>query len=553
MKKEICFALCTVLLAAPATARALDWEVKDVTHTITAKVGETSFTVDGEEIPLPKDMEVYKKDGYVMLPAEPLLNLLEKDAKSNWDREEGGPIIGYAGTTILGFDTEKNEMYRNGSKVELSGTLEILRGELFLPLRGWRAALEGHGYAAGAMTWDSGTQTASFQFSGQELERKELPEHIPAGKGAEPEYILKPTRKYERITNMGDGYFSAEIGSVSTKKDILDSAGKVIQSYGAGIGVEYLGENRFLVRDYNKNKEEDREKVVDESGETIFSIGGTKNIRKFSEGMAAIWTMEGDEFVDVDGNMVFPEIYGKAEPFSEGLAAVCPQNLASGEPNLGAYWGYIDKSGRLVVPAKYEACRPFREGLAAVESRGKWGYIDKTGREVIPPQFGWAGYFYDGMAFVQEKNAERSMSTWVIDRTGKKQQQKLVLKGNGLYYVNQDYPWLYSGIMRSEEIVEYTGGHSHLFTYYDADGEISGERLEWTFHSAEGLMAFQDKATGKYGYVDEGYNWVIAPVFDHAEDFEDSYAVVYNKTKQGTATIDSEWGIIRRPENLPLQ
>ena len=107
--------------------------------------------------------------------------------------------------------------------------------------------------------------------------------------------------------------------------------------------------------------------------------------------------------------------------------------------------------------------------------------------------------------------------------------------------------------MRSEEIVEYTGGHSHLFTYYDADGEISGERLEWTFHSAEGLMAFQDKATGKYGYVDEGYNWVIAPVFDHAEDFEDGYAVVYNKTKQGTATIDSEWGIIRRPENLPLQ
>ncbi len=519
MKKEICFALCTVLLAAPATARALDWEVKDVTHTVTATVGENSFTVDGEEIPLPEGMEVYKKDGYVMLPAEPLLDLLEKDVKSQWYREEGGSITALAGETILLFDTEKNEMYRNGSKVELSGTLEILRGELFLPLRGWRAALEGHGYAAGAMTWDSGTQTASFQFSGQELERKELPEHIPAGKGAEPEYILKPTRKYERITNMGDGYFSAEIGSVSTKKDILDSAGKVIQSYGAGIGVEYLGENRFLVRDYNKNKEEDREKVVDESGETIFSIGGTKNIRKFSEGMAAIWTMEGDEFVDVDGNMVFPEIYGKAEPFSEGLAAVCPQNLASGEPNLGAYWGYIDK----------------------------------TGREVIPPQFGWAGYFYDGMAFVQEKNAERSMSTWVIDRTGKKQQQKLVLKGNGLYYVNQDYPWLYSGIMRSEEIVEYTGGHSHLFTYYDADGEISGERLEWTFHSAEGLMAFQDKATGKYGYVDEGYNWVIAPVFDHAEDFEDGYAVVYNKTKQGTATIDSEWGIIRRPENLPLQ
>lgn len=548
MKRKIYIALCAVLLAAPASARALDWEVKDVTHTITAKVGETSFTVDGEEIPLPKDMEVYKKDGYVMLPAEPLLNLLEKDAKSNWDREEGGPIIGYAGTTILGFDTEKNEMYRNGSKVELSGSLEILRGEIFLPLRGWRAALEGYGYAAGAMTWDSRTQTASFQFSGQELERKKLPEHIPAGKGAEPEYILKPTRKYERITNMGDGYFSAEIGSVSIKHDILDSAGKVCQSYGEQFDMEYLGENRFLVRDYN-NRED---KVADENGETIFSMEGSY-MEPFSEGLAITWAEDGQVFVDADGNMAFPEKYRKAEPFSEGLAAVCPQTLMSGEPNYWENWGYIDKSGKFVIPAKYEACKPFREGLAAVKSRGKWGYIDKTGREVIPPQFGWAGYFYDGMAFVQEKNAERSMSTWVIDKAGKKQEKKLNMKGNGLYYVYRDDPRLYTGVMRTEEIVEYTGGHAHLASYYDADGEISGERLEWTFHSAEGLMAFQDKATGKYGYVDEGYNWVIAPVFDKAEDFMDGYAVVYNKTKQGTATIDSEWGVIKRPQNLPLQ
>ena len=548
MKRKIYIALCAVLLAAPATARALDWEVKDVTHTITATVGENSFTMDGEEIPLPEGMEVYKKDGYVMLPAEPLLDLLEKDVKSQWYREEGGPITALAGVTILQFDTEKNEMYRNGSKVELSGSLEILRGEIFLPLRGWRAALEGYGYAAGAMIWDSRTQTASFQFSGQELERKKLPEHIPAGKGAEPEYILKPTQKYERITNMGDGYFSAEIGSVSIKHDILDSAGKVRQSYGEQFDVEYLGENRFLVRDYN-NRED---KVADENGETIFSMEGSY-MEPFSEGLAITWAEDGQVFVDADGNMAFPEKYRKAEPFSEGLAAVCPQTLMSGEPNYWENWGYIDKSVKFVIPAKYEACKPFREGLAAVKSRGKWGYIDKTGREVIPPQFGWAGYFYDGMAFVQEKNAERSMSTWVIDKAGKKQEKKLNMKGNGLYYVYRDDPRLYTGVMRTEEIVEYTGGHAHLASYYDADGEISGERLEWTFHSAEGLMAFQDKATGKYGYVDEGYNWVIAPVFDHAEDFEDGYAVVYNKTKQGTATIDSEWGIIRRPENLPLQ
>ena len=551
MKRNICIALCVLMVTAPAPVQALDWEIKDVTHTITAKVGETSFTVDGEEIPLPKDMEVYKKDGYVMLPAEPLLDLLEKDAKSNWDREEGGPIIGYAGTTILGFDTEKNEMYRNGSKVELSGSLEILRGELFLPLRGWRAALEGHGYAAGVMTWDSGTQTASFQFSGQELEIEELPEHIPAGKGAEPEYILKPTRKYERIENLGGGYFSAEIGSVSTKRDILDSAGKVIRSYEAGIGVGYLGEDRFMVRDYNKNKEEDREKVVDENGETIFS-GEGGYIEPFSEGLAGVSLGNGAGFgfVNVNGEMVIPAKFGETEPFSEGLAAVCPQTLTSGEPNYQEYWGYIDKSGNLVISAKYERCGPFREGLAAVKIHGKWGYIDQNGREVIPLQYDWASDFYNGVAFVMEGKGETEIKTWAIDKTGRK--TRLITEGKRMYY-GAFYNRQLDGIMVVEEIAEYTGGHAHLLTYYNADGKIPEEKTEWLTASVEGLMVFQDKATEKYGYVDEGYNWVIAPVFDHAEDFEDGYAVVYNKTKQGTATIDSEWGIIRRPENLPLQ
>ncbi len=553
MKRNICIALCALMVAAPAPARALDWEVKDVTHTVTAKVGETSFTVDGKEIPLPKDMEVYKKDGYVMLPAEPLLDLLEKDAKSQWYREEGGPITALAGEAILLFDIEKNEMYRNGSKVELSGSLEILRGELFLPLRGWRAALEGHGYAAGAMTWDSGTQTASFQFSGQELERKELPEHIPAGKGSEPEYILKPTRKYERITNMGDGYFSAEIGSVSTKEDILNSAGKVIQTYESGVHAYYLGENRFMVTDYNKNKEEDRKKVVDESGKAIFSLEGRKGMKWFSEGLAevSLGNGAGFGFVDVNGEMVIPAKFGETEPFSEGLAAVCLESRESRAQNGTELWGYIDKKGRLVVPAKYERCEPFREGLAAVKSGGKWGYIDKTGQEVIPLQYDWASYFYNGTAFVEEKDEGQNINTWVIDKTGKKQKQ--VTEGKRLYYVEADYPELYPGVMRSEEIVKYTGDHGHMASYYDAKGEISDKKMEWITGNSEGLMVFQDKETGKYGYVDEGYNWVIAPVFDHAEDFEDGYAVVYNKTKQGTATIDSEWGIIRRPENLPLQ
>ncbi len=544
MKKNICIALGLILLTSPAPARALDWKVRKVTHTVTAKVGEDSFTVDGKEIALPEGMEVYKKDGRIMLPAEPLVGALEENASAVWPEEREGLLQILAGEGIFTFDARENEAMRNGNKVEMAGTLEIRGSNMFLPLRDWGSMLKLNGYSVDAVTWDSGTQTATLRFSGEELVMEEPAEHTPAGKGSEPEYILKPTRNYEQITNLGDGYFSAEIGSVSTKQDILDSTGKVMQSYGAGTEVEYLGENRFLVRNYNEEAGKDR--VVDENGKTVFSVKGSY-MEPFSEGFSITWVEEGQVFVDVDGNVAFPEKYGRAEPFSEGLAAVCPQTLMSGEPNYWENWGYIDKSGKFVIPAKYEECRPFREGLAAVKSGGKWGYIDQNGREVIPPQFGWASYFYDGMAFVQERNLERSMSTWVIDRTGKKQEQKLDMKGNGLYYVYRDAPRFYTGVMRSEEIVKYTGGHAHMAAFYDANGEITDERLEWVTQSAEGLLAFQDKETGKYGYVDDGYRWVIAPVFDNAEDFEDGYAVVCNKTKQGTATIDSEWGIIKKP------
>ena len=373
MKKEICFALCTVLLAAPATARALDWEVKDVTHTVTATVGENSFTVDGEVISLPEGMEVYKKDGYVMLPAEPLLEALDKESETSaasWEREESTLLILYLKNNIVSIDLQKNIAQIVNEEIKLTGSPEIREEQLYLSLRSWKDILVHYGYAAdgNAIGWDNGTQTATLRISEQELEIEELPEQTPAGKGTEPEYILKPTRKYARIENLGDGYFSAEIGNVSTKEDILDSAGKVIQTYESGVHAYYLGENRFRVRDYND--ESGGNKIVDENGKTIFSLEGRKGIEWFSEGLAevSLGNGAGFGFVDVNGEMAIPAKFGETEPFSEGLAAVCLESRESRAQNGTELWGYIDKKGRLVVPAKYERCKPFREGLAAVKS-----------------------------------------------------------------------------------------------------------------------------------------------------------------------------------------
>ncbi len=538
MKRNICIALCAALLAAPAPARALkgemtNWEVKDVTHTVTAKVGENSFILDGEEISLPEGMEVYQKDGRVMLPAESFLELIGNSRNITWYREEGEPITVFTGETIWVFDIEKNEMYQSGNKVELAGTLEDREGNLFLPLRDWASALGLDGYTVEAVTWDSKTMTALLQFSGQELEAKEPAKHTPAGKGSEPEYILKPTEEYKRIKSLGYGYFSAMKGKTSAPTDVMDNTGKILQSYEAGVNVEYLGENRFLVVNYNKEPTENN--VVDENGKIVFSAGNRGSIQWYSEGLAKVR----GGFVDVNGKMTVPAPYEEAEPFSEGLAAVCLEGRS--ETSETERWGYIDRSGRLVIPAKYEKCDAFREGLAAVKSGGKWGYIDHTGREVIPLQYDWVSYFYDGTAFVQERNTERNINTWVIDKTGRK--QKLLSGDRPLFYVFSDYPALYPGILKAEEAMEYTGGHAHVITYYDANGEIPNEKIEWVTQSAEGLMVFQDKETGKYGYVDEGYRWVIAPVFDDAGDFEDGYAIVGTYLSDGSMA----YGIIQRP------
>lgn len=96
----------------------------------------------------------------------------------------------------------------------------------------------------------------------------------------------------------------------------------------------------------------------------------------------------------------------------------------------------------------------------------------------------------------------------------------------------------------SQEVVEYSGGHAHIQTAYGTEGELSYADELWAAGNAEGLMAWQDAETGKYGYVDEGWNWVIAPVFRSAERFRDGYAVVRLETDAGAA---EEWGVIQKP------
>ena len=160
MKRKICMALCSALLAAPVPARALDWEVRKVTHTVTAKVGEDSFTVDGKEIFLPEGVEIYKKDGRIMLPAEQLLKALDKESKTSavhWERGENALLFLYLKNNIVSLDLQKNIAQMGDEEIKLTGSPEIQEGQMYLSLRSWKDILVHYGYAVdgNAIDWDS--------------------------------------------------------------------------------------------------------------------------------------------------------------------------------------------------------------------------------------------------------------------------------------------------------------------------------------------------------------------------------------------------------------
>src|SRR5580704_7964273 len=47
---------------------------------------------------------------------------------------------------------------------------------------------------------------------------------------------------------------------------------------------------------------------------------------------------------------------------------------------MNGKYAYINKSGKLVIQPQFERAEPFTEGYAAVQTSGRWGFIDKTGK-----------------------------------------------------------------------------------------------------------------------------------------------------------------------------
>jgi hypothetical protein len=161
--------------------------------------------------------------------------------------------------------------------------------------------------------------------------------------------------------------------------------------------------------------------------------------------------------------------------------------------------GFIDYQGREVIAPRFSNAGDmahFDHGLAPVFEAGKGsGYIDSSGRFVIGPTEVWGQSrpFHENIAAVLIWNQQGNHAGW-INRTGK-----------------------------------------IIFSASKAEGR----------YFSEGLMSMQD-ASGKWGFVDKSFKFVIEPKFDWAWDFSEERAEITIKNSSGF--IDTSGKIVVPPK-----
>ena len=133
--------------------------------------------------------------------------------------------------------------------------------------------------------------------------------------------------------------------------------------------------------------------LIDDNGEAQKFPADVRKLYSPSEGLVRF---EGSKrrigYMRVDGEIAIEAKFAKAQPFSEGLAAVSD----------GQSWGFVDQDGDVKIGFKFRSASRFNEGLAAVQNQqGNWGYIDVQGRWIVAPTFKKAYEVRDGRSVYQ--------------------------------------------------------------------------------------------------------------------------------------------------------
>ena len=109
-------------------------------------------------------------------------------------------------------------------------------------------------------------------------------------------------------------------------------------------------------------------------------------------------------YIDRSGKLVIDTKFADAEPFHEGLAAVCTRSDPNGE--LGeSTWGFIDKKGKLVIWPQFNEVTRFRDGVAKVHVGGKWAMVEDA-----------PGWWIGGVWYLIDRSGKRLVKLYKSDQ-----------------------------------------------------------------------------------------------------------------------------------------
>lgn len=212
---------------------------------------------------------------------------------------------------------------------------------------------------------------------------------------------------------------------------------------------------------------------------------------------AGLWS-----YVNLKGEVINTTKFSKCYPFSDHRAVVYEGS------SLQCY--IINEKGEkveseirnfIIDDEYYESgVAPFSGGLMAIKNK-KWGYMDTTGKLIIPLKYDQVSSFDNGYAIV--KSGKKYI---VITKTGK----EILVTAPDVKEIKH-----FSG-----GLAPFQSAVTNQFGFIDTTGNVL---IPATFKSVGYFineLAWAKTSDGKVGFINSKGEWIIAPKFDYAKDFD---------------------------------
>jgi hypothetical protein len=243
-------------------------------------------------------------------------------------------------------------------------------------------------------------------------------------------------------------------------------------------------------------------------------------IYSFSDGIAGYRCKSNSKygFIDASGKLFGACTYDGFGGFNEGISRV--DIKASGKTKSG----YINSKGETLLPIEYEDVRNFRNGWGLIKKDSTYFFVDKNGKmKDLPRKYDNIYEFKSGFSVGMNKGENNGPNTYYYINTDLKEQFNIKAKEAYLF-------WDDVAVIKRDKDYELVNKKGEIFQ------ALTGiENLKF---STDGMLAVRNN--GKWGYMDNKGNMVIAAKYDSCEQFKYGY---------GRFKLNGKWGILDKNGN----